>query len=339
MAPPQSVLSTTLRLLRDKLVDNSFLAHPLIRAIEQAGNLVKVSGGSRIDQPVIFGDHSSITELTSGFEPVSLAVTDPFKTASFEWANWTAPIVLSEVERAANKGDLAVVNILESKMKNVMLAQKREFSKAILIGDSSSITGLETLNGMGTATVAADTTGWFEGVASGSQTNTVGGLSKTSYRAQNWFNQFYDSAGTLALSHIDQLMINAQLYSPDGEPPDIILMSPSCFAAFQALQESRIVYNDANRSGADADMVAMWRGAKVYVDPRLGVANAAGDNISAYVLNSRQFQLYADTDGFFELGDMVPVPGTATMAARVFCRMQLVTGHLASHGVLLNAEA
>ena len=107
MAPPQSVLSTTLRLLRDKLVDNSFLAHPLVRAIEQSGNLIKVSGGSRIDQPVIFGDHSSITELTSGFEPVSMAVTDPFQQATFEWANWTAPIVLSEVEKAANKGDLA----------------------------------------------------------------------------------------------------------------------------------------------------------------------------------------------------------------------------------------
>ena len=42
---PQSVISTTLQLLRDKLVDNSFLAHPLIRAIEDHGNLVKVSGG------------------------------------------------------------------------------------------------------------------------------------------------------------------------------------------------------------------------------------------------------------------------------------------------------
>jgi hypothetical protein len=37
---PQSVISTTLQLLRDRLVDNSFLSHPLIRAIEEAGNLI-----------------------------------------------------------------------------------------------------------------------------------------------------------------------------------------------------------------------------------------------------------------------------------------------------------
>jgi hypothetical protein len=61
--------------------------------------------------------------------------------------------------------------------------------------------------------------------------------------------------------------------------------------------------------------------------------------VSAYVLSSDMFQLYADTDGWFNLSEMLPVPGTATEAAMVFCRMQLVTGHLASHGVLINAEA
>ena len=225
---PQSVISTTLQLLRDKLVDNSFLAHPLIRAIEDHGNLVKVSGGLRVEQPVIFGDHSSITELSNGFEPVSMAVTDPFQTAKFEYANFTQPIVLSAVEKAANKGDLAVVNILESKMKNVMLSLKKEVSKQIIVGDSSKITTLQTLNGNGTTALAASGTGWLEGVAGASQINAVGGLAKTTYRAQNWFNQFVDAGGTLALSHLDELFINTQIYNPSGTTPDIMLMSPKC---------------------------------------------------------------------------------------------------------------
>ncbi|UCG43465.1 MAG: hypothetical protein JSU73_02285, partial [candidate division WOR-3 bacterium] len=176
--PTQSILSTTLQLLRDKLVDNSYIAHPLLRAVEEHGNLVKISGGARVEQPVIFGDHSSITELSNGFEPVSLAVTDPFHTALYEFSNFTQPIVLSQVEKVANKGDLAVVNILESKVKNVMLSLKKEVSKQIIRGDSSVLTTLQTLNGMGTATLPAITTGWFESGAFGTQTNTVGGLSK-----------------------------------------------------------------------------------------------------------------------------------------------------------------
>ena len=338
MAPPSSVLSTTLRLLRDKLVDNSFLAHPLFRAIEASGNLVKVSGGSRIDEPVIFGDHTSITELTgAGFNPVSMAVTDPFNQARFEWANFTQPVILSAIEKMANKGDLAVVNILESKVNNVMLSLKKEVSKQVIAGTSTSITGLETLYG---ATTAAGT-GWLEGVAAASQQNVVGGLSKVTYQSKNWFNQFYNSGGTFALSHLDQLMINCQIYSPSGDFPDIILMSPNCFAAFQALQQSSVQYTSAEgRDSLDRDMVAMWRGAKIYVEPNLGfTAENPNVPVSAYVLSSKQFRLYADVDGWFDMSDMMPVPGTATEAAMVMCRMQLATGHLASHGVLLNAEA
>ena len=59
--------------------------------------------------------------------------------------------------------------------------------------------------------------------------------------------------------------------------------------------------------------------------------------VSAYLLSSDQFQLYVDTDGFF-VSEMMPVPGTATGAAMVFCRMQLVSGHTASHSILIDAE-
>ena len=342
---PQSVLTTTLQLLRDKLVDNSFLAHPLIRAIEEAGNLVQVSGGARVDQPVIFGDHSSITELSNGFEPVSMAVTDPFHTAKFEYSNFTQPIILSAVEKAANKGDLAVVNILESKMRNVMLSLKKEVCKQIIVGDSSRITTLQTLNGNGTTALAASSTGWLEGVAQASQANSVGGLSKTTYQAQNWYNQFTDAGGTLALADIDEMFINTQLYNPSGTTPDIMLMSPQCYAAFLALMDNRIQYiSVTDREGLNAQMVATYRGARIYVDPNLGFTANAGSGmgakaVSAYLLSSDQFQLYVDTDGFFNVSDMMPVPGTATEAAMVFCRMQIVTGHLASHAILIDAEA
>jgi len=339
MAPPTSVLSTTLQLLRDKLVDNSYLAHPLFRAIEQSGNLIRVSGGARVEQPVIFGDHSQLTELTNGFEPVSMAVTDPFQVAKFEYSNFTQPIILSAVEELANKGETAVVNILEANMNTVMLALRKAVSTRVFVG-GNTLSSLQTLNGMGTATAAADTTGWLEGVATGSQLNTVGGLAKTTYRAENWFNQVQDAGGTLSLEDLDELFINCQIYNPAGTFPDLLFMSPKCFAAFQALQQSSVRYvSSSDRDGLDGDMVAMWRGAKIYVEPTLGYNNAAGDAVSAFALSSSQFQLYADTDAFFTVSDMLPVPGTATKAAQVISRIQLVTGHLASHGVLLKAES
>jgi len=218
-------------------------------------------------------------------------------------------------------------------------------SRQVIVGDSSKLTTFQTLNGNGTATAAPNTTGWLEARATGTQLNTVGGLSKVTYRGQNWFNAVVDAGGTLSLAHLDELFINCQIRNPSGAFPDILLMSPNCYAAFQALQQSSVRYvSSGDRDGLDRDMVGMWRGARIYVEPNLGFASdagvpAAGDAISAYALSSDQFQLYADTDGFFNVSEMMPVPGTATEAAMVFCRMQLVTGHLASHGILFDAEA
>jgi hypothetical protein len=270
-----------------------------------------------------------------------MAVTDPFHTAKFEYSNFTQPIILSAVEKAANKGDLAVVNILESKMRNVMLSLKKEVCKQIIVGDSTRITTLQTLNGNGTTALAASSTGWLEGVAQASQANSVGGLSKTTYQAQNWYNQFTDAGGTLALADIDEMFINTQLYNPSGTTPDIMLMSPKCYAAFLNLMDNRIQYiNVSDREGLNSQMVATYRGARIYVDPNLGFTANGGSGmgakaVSAYLLSSDTFQLYVDTDGFFNVSD----PGTATEAAMVFCRMQLVTGHLASHAILIDAEA
>ena len=340
-----SILSTTLQLLRDKLIDNSFIAHPLLRAIEENGGLIKVSGGSRVECPVIFGEHSSITSLVSGFEAVNMAVTDPFQSAKFEYSNFTQPIVLSAVEKAANKGDLAVVNILENKVANVMLSLRKQVNQQIIRGDSAKITDLTTLNGNGTALVAPNATGFFEAVAAASQVNVVGGLSKVTFNAQNWFNQFQDAGGTLTIADLDQLFINTQIYSPDGNMPDILLMSPACYSAFLNLMDQRIQYiTVTDRNGLNGQMVATYRGAKIYVDPFLGftASGASGMGakpVSAYLLNSKQFKLYADTDGYFQMGDMMPVPGTATECAMVFCRMQLVSGHLASSAILIDAEA
>ncbi len=341
MAVPNSVLSTTLQLLRDKLVDNSFISHPLFKAIEAAGNVVKVQGGSRVEQPVIFGSHSAISEFSNGFEPMSLAVTDPFTKATFEWSNFSQPVIINKVEELANRGDLAIVNILESKMRNVMINLKRSVDQQVMVGSVSTLTTLQTLNGMGTSTLAANTAGWFEGVAPASQTNTVGGLSKTTYRSQNWFNQFYNSAGNFDLSHLDELMIQAQIYNPSGNMPSLIFLSPKAFGKFQSLIQDQVQYvSVTDQNGlTERQMVGIWRGAQIYVDPNLGFTNAAGNVVSGYVLSPENFQLYADTDGYFSVGDMIPVPGTVTMVAPVFCRVQLVTGHLASHGVLLNAES
>jgi hypothetical protein len=204
-------------------------------------------------------------------------------------------------------------------------------------GAASRLTNLQTLNGMTTAS----STGWFEGVAQAAQDNTVGGLSKTTYQAQNWYNQFQDAGGTLTLNDIDTLFINCMQFNPDGSPPDMLFLSPAGYAAFMKLIQGQVRYTTAaGRDGLDAGMVAEFRGARVYVDNRLGfTAEAPAKAVSGYALTSSQFEVYTDESAFFEVHDPMQVPGTASEAYQVHTRLQITTGRLACHGVLLDAEA
>ena len=120
MALSFDILASTLRILRDREVDNTFRTVPLLDAVQKAGNVEKVNGGSKVDHPVILTEHSSITQLATGYESVNLAVKDPLRTASFDWCDFVAPVVVTEKEQLSNKGDRAVIRIAEARLKSVM---------------------------------------------------------------------------------------------------------------------------------------------------------------------------------------------------------------------------
>ena len=61
------ILASTLRILRDKYVDNTFKHYPARwMRFKTLGNVEDVDGGSYIDSPVILTDHSTITQLFDG---------------------------------------------------------------------------------------------------------------------------------------------------------------------------------------------------------------------------------------------------------------------------------
>ena len=67
----EAVLTSTLRILRDKYVDQTFRTIPLYNAMETAGNIEVEDGGSYFEQPVLLGEHSGITELITGRERIN----------------------------------------------------------------------------------------------------------------------------------------------------------------------------------------------------------------------------------------------------------------------------
>lgn len=337
MAIQNDILSSTARARSKKALDNLFQTVPLLDHIKKAGGVEVINGGQRITRAAILAEHSNITQLATGYEAVSSSVADVLRSPEYEWCDFVAPIVITKKEELSNRGENAVISIADSRMKSVIGMLKREWELQTIRGTSTVLTELGSLNGVNTAT------GWLEELAFGAQGNIVGGLSKATYATSNWQNQMFDvSAGGLnfgnnGLNGMAELMLQTQIYSPEGSV-DLILASPTSYRLYKNTLQLQERYMP-KETVLDAGRLALaYNGALMYVENNLG--NAVGANTpSMYFLNTQTMKVVFDSDANFSMTDFEHKSGFAAREAQMFVRTQIVADHLASLGLLVDAEA
>ena len=339
MAIQNDILSSTARARSKKALDNLFQTVPLLDHIKKAGGVEIINGGQRITRAAILAEHSNITQLATGYEAVSSSVADVLRSPEYEWCDFVAPIVITKKEELSNRGENAVISIADSRMKSVIGMLKREWELQTIRGTSTVLTELGSLNGVNTAT------GWLEELAFGAQGNTVGGLSKTTYASSNWNNQVYDvstggSTNDFAangLNGMAELMLQTQIYAPEGSV-DLILASPTSYRLYKNTLQAKERYMP-KETVLDAGRLALaYNGALMYVENNLG--NAVGANTpSMYFLNTKSMKVVFDSDANFSMTDFEHKSGFAAREAQMFVRTQIVADHLASLGLLVDAEA
>ena len=325
------ILSSTLRELIKDEVDQLFKTTPLLDHMNRSGGIRIVDGGQKVDQPLILSEHSSITQLSSGYEPTNLAVKDVLQNATFDFADYVAPVVITRKEELSNSGPRAIVDIAEARLKSTMGMFKREWEKQAVAGTSSVLTEMLTLNG------SDSNTGFLEARLIGAQTNAVGGLSKTAFRDLE--NQYVDAAGAFAgnsTALLTDLFIAAQQRTPDTTP-DRILASEAMYKLYKVDLFAKERY--INEQTLDSGKLALaFHGAMMYVDPNLPASSGA-TQISAYMLNTKHIKCIFDSRANFTLGDFQKLSGYTSRSADVMLRTQLCFDHLLSSGVLGRAES
>jgi hypothetical protein len=339
MAIQNDILSSTARARSKKAVDSLFKTVPLLDHIKGAGGVEIINGGQRITRAAILAEHSNITQLATGYEAVSSSVADVLRSPEYEWCDFVAPIVITKKEELSNKGERAIISIADSRMKSVLGMLKREWELQAVRGTSTVLTDMQTLNGID------NTTGWLEQNAFGTQTNVVGGLDKGTYATSNWQNQSFDvNAGggpgtgfaNLGLQGMTELMIQTQIYAPEGTV-DLILASPASYRLYKSVLQAQERYMPKETVLDGGRLALAFNGALMYVENNLGTGVAA--NPSMMFLNSNSMKVVFDSEANFSMSDFEHKSGYAAREAQVFVRTQLVADHLASLGLLFDAEA
>jgi len=333
MAISNDVLSSTLRILLEEEVDNLFKAVPLLEQMRQSGGVETYDGGQKLDVPLILAEHSSITQLSNGYEPVNLAVKDALRNATFNWCDFVAPVVITRKEELSNKGPRAIVSIAEARMKSVMGLLQREVEKQLIAGSS---TVLSDLNSLYSNTAARGNGGFMAGGAySTGQSGTVGGIDTATFST---FNNHWKESAAFTISDMVDLYINCQAYTPGGGSPNLIIMNSDTYKAYKQdlFTNERFMAEDSLDGGR---LSLMFHGARVYYDPFMDglqttTTTGAGKDVRAYFLNTEYLKLAFDQDAQFEMEDFEHISGYASRSANIMTRMQMYVQHLGAQGLL-----
>jgi len=338
MAISNELLSSTLFSIRDGEVDELFQRVPFLDFAKRLGGIEYEDGGIKIQRPLAVSNHSTITQLATGYEPVSLAVQDVMQPALYEWSDFVAPIVVTKKEELENAGEKAIVKIVEARMRNVMGLLRREINKQLVAGDSAVLTSLGTLNGVATVT------GFLEQGAptAAGQTNTVGGLARSLVPDGNGlFNRIFNANnlfGTDGIRGMQQIAAETSARAPMGEIK-LILTSEAGYANYRRALFQQERYIDEKQLNAGYMSLAFGNAAVVQ-DVFMPTNATTGLNLQAtmYFINFDGIKLVMHSDGDLAVSPFEYIPGTTARSAQIYWKGQLIADNLASCALLFNGE-
>jgi hypothetical protein len=332
------LLSSTLFSIRDGEVDELFQRVPFLDFAKRLGGIEYEDGGIKIQRPLAVSEHSTITQLSTGYEPVSLAVQDVMQPALYEWSDFVAPIVITKKEELENQGEKAIVKIVEARMRNVMGLLRREINRQLVAGNSTVLTSLGSLNGV------IGTTGFLEEGAptAAGQTNTVGGLARSLVPDGNGlFNRSFDALGAFGTNGIrgmHQLAAETSARAPMGEVK-LVLASEAGYANYRRALFTQERYIDEKQLNAGFMSLAFGNAAVVQdVFMPNATINGAGLAATMYMINFDGIKLVMHSDGDLAVSPFEYIPGTTARSAQIYWKGQLIADNLASCALLFNGE-
>jgi hypothetical protein len=272
-----TLLSTTLANYRKQLTDNIFTARPLTYFLTDKGRLRMVDGGTKIVEPLIYGQNSTVASY-SGYDTISLTAQSGMSAAEYDWKQYAASIAISGIEEAKNNGEAAIINLLEAKIMQAEESMKEGFNQ-MFFGDGTGNSG-NNWNGLGNL------------VESG---NTVGGINSASGQGNDWWRSYEENtAGALTLA---QMSTAYNSVSVGNDHPDMVLTTQTLFEKYESLLQPQLRYTDTKTADAGFQNL-LFKAAPVAYD----VHCTAG---VVYFLNSKYLTLVGHTGKWFAQTDFV----------------------------------
>jgi hypothetical protein len=227
------MVATTLRKRNKELADNVLNHNALFLRLSEKGNVKPIDGGREIVEELEYAENSTVGWY-SGYDNLDITPSEVIDAATFDWKQLAGTVSINGLEEMKNSGKEAVINLLESRIKNLQKSMRNAAAIAVYsdgVTDPKSLGGLRLL-------VADDPTA----------SSTVGGINQATYSF--WRNQYSASAATSA-GNIGSRMNVLWLQCVRGtDKPDLIVADATEYNFYEASLQAQQRFADSKMGGA-----------------------------------------------------------------------------------------
>lgn len=220
MASPNlsEIITTTLRNRTGKLADSVSENNALLNRMKKSGSLQTAAGGRTIVQELEYAENAS-AGWYSGFDTVSIAPSDVFTGAEFDWKQASVAVTASGLEAdVQNTGEEAIIKLVASRVKNA----ERTMSNLIATSLYSDGTGSSSKEIGGLQLLVPDdpTTGTAGGINRATwsfwrsvifDASSDGGAAVTAANVQGYMNTLYNRL-VRGTDHADLILADSNYY-------------------------------------------------------------------------------------------------------------------------------
>jgi hypothetical protein len=300
-----ALLSTTLANYRDQLTDNVFSDRVLTNHLMTNGRIRMVNGGTKIVEPLIYGQNSTVASY-SGYDPISLTAQTGITAAEYEWKQYAASIAISGIEEAKNNGEQEIINLLEAKIMQAEESMREGFN-TMFFAD-------------GTGNSGKDWNGLNNLIESG---NTVGGINSATAGNEYWRSYEENTAGALTTA---QMATAYNSVSVGNDRPDLILTTRTLFEKYESLLQGQLRYTDTKTADAGFQNL-LFKAAPVVYD-------VACPSTNMFFINSKYLTLVGHSGKWFQQTQFVRPENLDARYALIMCYGNLTVRNRKKQGKL-----
>jgi hypothetical protein len=300
-----ALLSTTLANYRDQLTDNVFSDRVLTNHLMTNGRIRMVNGGTKIVEPLIYGQNSTVASY-SGYDPISLTAQTGITAAEYEWKQYAASIAISGIEEAKNNGEAEIINLLEAKIMQAEESMREGFN-TMFFAD-------------GTGNSGKDWNGLNNLIETG---NTVGGINSATAGNEYWRSYEENTAGALTTA---QMATAYNSVSVGNDRPDLILTTRTLFEKYESLLQGQLRYTDTKTADAGFQNL-LFKAAPVVYD-------VACPSTNMFFINSKYLTLVGHSGKWFQQTQFVRPENLDARYALIMCYGNLTVRNRKKQGKL-----